>query len=116
VRRDTHQQRDFELKKRIREILRCFRCREQDAAGDHDHEAKLLPWSERANHVGSRNVGQCPTQEPQVGDQDQPAEYRDAREMGRQQDRIHESRFTHGGEHGDVLNALADRRETHVIR
>jgi hypothetical protein len=116
VQGNTDQQSHLELEKRVRQILRRFRCSEQDSAGGHDDESNLLPWSERANQIGRGNVRQCPADQSQVSDQDQSTEYRDAREMRRQHDRVDEARFTDGREKGQVLNTLADGHESHAIQ
>jgi len=116
VRGERDQQSHFELKKRVGQILRRFRCSEQHSARDHDDESELLPPSQRTNQIGCGNIGQRPAEQSQVRDQDQSAEYRDAREMRRQHNRIHEPRFTDGREKREILNALADEGETHAIQ
>jgi len=116
VRGESDQQSHLELKKRVRQILRRFRRAEQDSARNHDDESELLPPSQRANQIGRGNIGQCPAEQSQVRDQDQAPENREAREMGRQHDRIHEPRFTDRCEEREILNALADECETHAIQ
>jgi len=90
VQSKTNQQSHLELKERIRQVFGRFRCAEENPTRSHDDESELLPRPERTNHLGRGNIGQCPPEQPQVRDQDQSAEYRDAREMRRQHDRIHE--------------------------
>jgi hypothetical protein len=113
---ESDQQSHLDLKKRVRQILGRFRRTEQDPARDHDDQSELLPLSQRANQVARGNIGQRPAEESQVRDQDQSAEYCDAREMRRQHNWIHEPRFTDGGEEREVLNALADQGEAHAIQ
>lgn len=113
---DAKQKSHLELEERIRQILRRFRCAEQNSARDHDHESELLPPSQRTNQIGRGNIRQCPADQTQIGDQDQSAEYRNAREMRRQHDGVDEPRFTDGGEERQVLNTLAEGREIHVTQ
>jgi hypothetical protein len=107
------QQQHLDLEERVGQVFLSLRCAKKPPGGDHHDQPGLLPRPQAANHVLRRNLRQHPAEQPQVGDQDQPAEQRDARQVRRQQDRVRERGLANGREHADVLDNAPDFRKAH---
>ena len=69
-----------------------------------DHLVVAAPLTPRTHHLLDGNVTQKPAEQAQIGEQDEPAEYRDASEMRRKENRVDERRFAHGREQAELLD------------